>query len=105
MPIYEYECQKCGHHAEVLQKFSDPPISRCEKCKGKMRKLISHSTFHLKGTGWYVTDYASKRSDSSAPKTEKTEKKAEKTETASSGKDSKAKESSSKSSSTTSSKD
>lgn len=120
MPIYEYECQKCGLHAEVLQKFSDPPVSKCDKCKGKMRKLISQSTFHLKGTGWYVTDYASKdnaskdyaskdnvsrNSDSSTSKTEKTEKKAEKAEAKSSGTDSKAKESSSKSTSKTSSKD
>ena len=105
MPIYEYECQKCGHHAEVLQKFSDPPVSKCDKCKGKMRKLVSQSTFHLKGTGWYVTDYAPKKSDSSTPKTEKTEKKAEKAEAKSSGSDSKTKESSSKSTSKTSSKD
>lgn len=60
MPFYEYECTKCHHHTEVLQKISDPPITKCEKCKGKMKKLISHSTFHLKGSGWYVTDYASK---------------------------------------------
>ena len=105
MPIYEYECQKCGHHEEVLQKFSDPPISTCEKCKGKMRKLISQSTFHLKGTGWYVTDYASKRSDSSTPKTEKTEKKEAKKEAKSSGADSKTKESSSKSTPKASAKD
>jgi putative FmdB family regulatory protein len=62
MPIYEYECGKCGHHVEVLQKFSDPPITECEECHSKMKKLISQSTFHLKGTGWYVTDYASKNS-------------------------------------------
>ena len=105
MPIYEYECQKCGHHEEVLQKFSDPPISKCEKCKGKMRKLISQSTFHLKGTGWYVTDYASKSSDSSTPKTEKTEKKEAKKEAKSSGADSKTKESSSKSTPKASAKD
>jgi putative FmdB family regulatory protein len=105
MPIYEYECQKCGHHEEVLQKFSDPPISKCEKCKGKMRKLISQSTFHLKGTGWYVTDYASKRGDSSTPKTEKTEKKEEKKEAKSSSTDSKTKESSSKSTPKASAKD
>ena len=105
MPIYEYECQKCGHHEEVLQKFSDPPISKCEKCNGKMRKLISQSTFHLKGTGWYVTDYASKRSDSSTPKTEKTEKKEAKKEAKSSGADSKTKESSSKSTPKASAKD
>ena len=67
MPIYEYECEKCGTHAEVLQKFSDPPVTECESCHGKMKKLISQSTFHLKGTGWYVTDYASKSSSSSEP--------------------------------------
>ena len=60
MPIYEYECTKCRHQMEVWQKFSDPPTTKCELCKGKMKKLISHSSFHLKGTGWYVTDYASK---------------------------------------------
>ena len=60
MPIYEYECTKCGHHTEALQKFSDAPLSECELCHGKLTKLISHSTFHLKGSGWYVTDYASK---------------------------------------------
>ena len=60
MPIYEYECTKCGCQTEALQKFSDPPISECEACGGKMKKLMSHNTFHLKGSGWYVTDYASK---------------------------------------------
>jgi putative FmdB family regulatory protein len=60
MPFYEYECTKCHQHTEVLQKISDPPVTKCEKCKGKMKKLISHSSFHLKGSGWYVTDYASK---------------------------------------------
>ncbi|MBU0732754.1 MAG: zinc ribbon domain-containing protein [Proteobacteria bacterium] len=61
MPIYEYECNKCGRHVEALQKFSDPPIAKCEIChSNKIKKLISHSAFHLKGTGWYVTDYASK---------------------------------------------
>ena len=59
MPIYEYRCVKCGNLTEVLQKFSDLPIAECELCQGKMKKLISQSTFHLKGTGWYVTDYAS----------------------------------------------
>lgn len=60
MPVYEYGCTKCGHQTEVFQKISDPPLSKCELCNGKMKKLISQSTFHLKGTGWYVTDYASK---------------------------------------------
>jgi putative FmdB family regulatory protein len=61
MPIYEYECKKCGHVTEAWQSFSSPPLSKCELCNGKVKKLISQSTFHLKGSGWYVTDYASKR--------------------------------------------
>lgn len=60
MPVYEYECVKCKHQTEVFQKMSDPPITKCEFCNGKMKKLISQSAFHLKGSGWYVTDYASK---------------------------------------------
>ena len=61
MPIYEYECDACGHHMEALQKFSDPPLAECEAChSGKVKRVISQSTFHLKGSGWYVTDYASK---------------------------------------------
>ena len=60
MPFYEYECTKCNHHTEIFQKISDKPIAKCEKCNGKMKKLISQSSFHLKGSGWYVTDYASK---------------------------------------------
>jgi len=60
MPIYEYECCQCGDQTEAWQKFSDPPLTQCVKCHGKLRKLISQSSFHLKGAGWYVTDYASK---------------------------------------------
>ncbi len=60
MPFYEYECAKCHHKTEIFQKISDPPVAKCELCGGKMKKLISHSSFHLKGTGWYVTDYASR---------------------------------------------
>jgi putative FmdB family regulatory protein len=63
MPIYEYECNKCGNHVEALQKISDPPILECDQCHSNMKKLISQSTFRLKGTGWYVTDYASKNSN------------------------------------------
>ena len=62
MPIYEYECSNCGCIKEVWQHFSDKPLTKCELCEGKMKKLISQSTFHLKGSGWYVTDYASKGS-------------------------------------------
>lgn len=60
MPIYEYECTRCGTVEEVFQKISDKPLQKCKQCKGKLHRLISQSTFHLKGTGWYVTDYANK---------------------------------------------
>jgi putative FmdB family regulatory protein len=59
MPIYEYECMNCGQHYEVMQKFSDEPLSVCTACRGPLHKLISHTSFILKGSGWYVTDYAS----------------------------------------------
>jgi len=60
MPIYEYECLKCHRVEEILQRFSDRPLKKCKHCSGKLQKLISHNSFHLKGTGWYVTDYAGK---------------------------------------------
>lgn len=60
MPLYEYECTQCGQIEEALQKFSDRPLQKCRHCSGNLRKLISNSSFHLKGTGWYVTDYANK---------------------------------------------
>ncbi len=59
MPIYEYKCAECGETEEAVQKFSDPPLTECKKCSGKLKKLISQSSFHLKGSGWYVTDYGS----------------------------------------------
>jgi putative FmdB family regulatory protein len=67
MPIYEYECTRCGQVEEVLQRFSDKPLTKCRSCAGKLHKLVSQSTFHLKGTGWYVTDYANKSADSGKP--------------------------------------
>lgn len=60
MPIYEYECSQCGNVEEVLQKVSDKPLTRCNRCSGRLNKLVSHTSFHLKGTGWYATDYAGK---------------------------------------------
>jgi putative FmdB family regulatory protein len=57
MPIYEYECEKCGEF-EQMQRITDPPLARCPTCKRKVRRLISSTSFQLKGTGWYVTDYA-----------------------------------------------
>ncbi len=59
MPIYEYTCQRCGDF-EMTQRITEKPLSRCPTCKGKVKKLISNTTFQLKGTGWYVTDYGRK---------------------------------------------
>ena len=64
MPIYEYECIDCGETHEALRKFSDKPLSKCPKCGGTLKKLISNTSFILKGTGWYKTDYPSKPADS-----------------------------------------
>lgn len=62
MPIYEYECKKCGHKFEQLQKITDKPLQVCPKCKkSALAKLISNTSFQLKGTGWYVTDFKDKK--------------------------------------------
>lgn len=78
MPIYEYVCQKCGHHLEIIQKMSDKPLTRCPECRGRLEKVISQTSFQLKGSGWYVSDYgkAGAKADKSSP----TEAKAEKSE-------------------------
>ena len=70
MPIYEYICQRCGDF-EVTQKIKDKPLTRCPTCKGKVKKLISNTSFQLKGTGWYITDYSRKEK---TPKEKKEEK-------------------------------
>lgn len=62
MPIYEYSCQKCQARVEVMQKITDKPLKRCQNCGGKLEKEWSTSSFQLKGSGWYVTDYAAKKS-------------------------------------------
>jgi putative FmdB family regulatory protein len=62
MPIYEYSCVKCGTRLEVMQKITDKPLKRCKSCGGKLEKEWSTSSFQLKGSGWYVTDYAGKKS-------------------------------------------
>jgi len=59
MPIYEYSCQKCGT-IEVTQRITEKALAKCPTCKSKVKKLISNTSFQLKGTGWYVTDYARK---------------------------------------------
>ena len=60
MPIYEYQCKKCGHRFEKIQKHSDPEIRKCPECGGAVEKLITAAAAHFKGDGWYVTDYARK---------------------------------------------
>lgn len=58
MPIYEYRCSSCGHEKEVLQKLSDQPLTKCPACgKSTLAKLVSAAGFHLKGSGWYATDF------------------------------------------------
>ncbi|OGD24556.1 MAG: hypothetical protein A2Y56_13135 [Candidatus Aminicenantes bacterium RBG_13_63_10] len=60
MPLYEYQCQDCGHKFEAMQKASDPPKKKCPKCGGCLRKIISASALQFKGRGWYITDYSRK---------------------------------------------
>ena len=69
MPIYEYHCGKCGDF-ETMQRMSDKPLTKCPTCRGKVTKLISSTTFHLKGSGWYITDYA-RKGESGGGKAEK----------------------------------
>ncbi|VAW36981.1 hypothetical protein MNBD_DELTA02-495 [hydrothermal vent metagenome] len=64
MPIYEYKCNDCGLEFEVMQRFSDAPVKECEDCGGAVEKMISLSSFHLKGGGWYATEYGNKKKDS-----------------------------------------
>jgi len=86
MPIYEYACTRCGAIEEVLQKVSDKPLVKCPQCSGKLRKLISNSAFHLKGSGWYVTDYAKKPSPAQASSEKQPQAKSAKANNSSGGK-------------------
>ncbi len=60
MPLYEYECSVCSHRFEVIQKFSDDPLTVCGECGGTVSRLVCSPAIQFKGTGWYVTDYAGK---------------------------------------------
>ena len=91
VPIYEYQCTNCGRTVEKMQRITDEPLKKCPSCKGKLRRLISLTSFQLKGTGWYATDYkdngkktkAEKPTEKPSEKKEvKAEKKAEDTSTA-----------------------
>ena len=78
MPIYEYECTKCSKHFEIMQKISDDTLTSCRECGGDLKKLITNTSFVLKGSGWYVTDYPSadrkKAIEAKSPKTETKDK-------------------------------
>src|SRR5205809_44866 len=69
MPLYEYECDKCGHRFEKIQKFSDPLETTCPKCGGAIHKLMSSPAIQFKGSGFYITDYP-KGDKGSAPKSD-----------------------------------
>jgi putative FmdB family regulatory protein len=74
MAIYEYRCDSCGHEMEVMQKMSDPPLTGCPECRQEsLRKLISAPGFHLKGTGWYATDF---KNSGNKPEAKKADEKA-----------------------------
>jgi len=74
MPVYEYRCTKCDKEFEIMQKITDEPLVKCQACGGELRKLITNTSFVLKGTGWYVTDYPSAERKKAMEKT-KPEKK------------------------------
>lgn len=66
MPLYEYQCKKCGHRFERIQRFSDPLVKKCPECGGKVEQVISAPAVQFKGSGWYVTDYAKKSASASS---------------------------------------
>jgi putative FmdB family regulatory protein len=93
LPLYEYQCDDCGRF-EVIQKFSDAPLSACPKCGNGVQKLLSAPAIQFKGTGWYVTDYARKASPDSSksdsPKSEPSKAASDSTPTKTTSKESSA---------------
>ena len=101
MPLYEYECKKCGHRFEKIQKFSDKMVKKCPECGGAVEQMISAPAVQFKGSGWYVTDYAKKSSSpgSAGGDSASKDKKDDKSKSDSGSKESSTKEGSSKDSS------
>lgn len=88
MPLYEYKCVNCGERVEIIQRVSDPPYSHCPKCRGEMRKQISSPAIQFKGSGFYKTDYATKKDSGKTSESKgesKTETKSESKSDAGSG--------------------
>lgn len=83
MPIYEYKCRKCGKEFELFQRMSDPVAKSCKFCQGPVEKLMSLTSFHLKGSGWYVTDYGGKKAAATEAKKEEIVAETSKTESVS----------------------
>jgi len=103
MPLYEYQCEKCGHRFEKIQKFSDKLVKKCPECGGRVEQTISAPAVQFKGSGWYVTDYAKKAhgptADGGGAEGKKEEKKDEKLKAGEGSKEGAGKTSSSKESS------
>jgi putative FmdB family regulatory protein len=100
MPLYEYECKKCGHRFEKIQKFSDKMVKKCPECGGQVEQMISAPAVQFKGSGWYVTDYAKKPSSAGSSSGDSSkDKKDDKPKSDGASKESSSKESSSKDSS------
>ena len=95
MPLYEYQCKKCGHRFEKIQKFSDRPIKKCPECGGPAEKLLSSPAVRFKRSGRYVTEYAKKGAPAGGDSGSQ-EKKDEKPKTETASKESSSKETSSK---------
>src|ERR1700678_4000772 len=81
MPLYEYQCEKCGHRFEKIQKFSDKMVKKCPECGGRVEQMISAPAVQFKGSGWYVTDYANKSSSSDSGRDSKKEEKSKESST------------------------
>jgi putative FmdB family regulatory protein len=77
VPIYEYQCSQCSEIFEAFQKITDLPLTQCRFCQGKVEQLISHTSFQLKGSGWYLTDYAKKSQPAASASTSDSSKAAE----------------------------
>ncbi len=71
MPIYEYECNDCGHRSEAIQRLSEDPLTECLECGGKIRRLISAPAVQFKGSGWYVTDYGGRKGETQGAEAKK----------------------------------
>lgn len=95
MPLYEYQCAKCGKRTEKIENVSGPHLKKCPHCGGKVERLLTAPAIQFKGSGWYVTDYAgkSRAKDGATPETASSEKKASSEEKDATSKDSAAKES------------